>query len=113
MTFQHLDMQGGLDFRPWITGIASVQKTCGIDPKVLGSDCLRGVAGANENPGCWGLYEPGGMGEARLNKDPVLLMDFIIQLEWLIYEGSFALFGGVGDIRPDGMRRWEGGIWSI
>jgi hypothetical protein len=40
LTFQHLDMQGGSDFRPWITGIASVQKTCGIDPKVLGSVAL-------------------------------------------------------------------------
>jgi hypothetical protein len=35
LTFQRFEMQGGLDFRPWVTGIASVQKTCEIDPKVL------------------------------------------------------------------------------
>ncbi len=46
-------MQGEPDFRPWITGIASVQRTCGIDPKVLGSVALSGVAGASEKPACW------------------------------------------------------------
>ena len=35
------------------------------------------------------------------------------RLEWLIYEELFALLGGVGAMRSDGMRRWEGGIWSI
>jgi hypothetical protein len=39
-TFQHLEMQGGLDSRLSIARIASVQKTCGIDPKVLGSVVL-------------------------------------------------------------------------
>jgi hypothetical protein len=37
LTFQRLEMCGGWDFRLWIIGIASVQKTCGIDPKVLGA----------------------------------------------------------------------------
>jgi hypothetical protein len=62
LTFQQLEMQGGLDFRPWITGIASVQKTRGIDPKVLGSVALRGVAGASEKPVGWGVYATGCMG---------------------------------------------------
>jgi hypothetical protein len=34
-------------------------------------------------------------------------------LERRIYEGFFALFGGVGDMRPDGMRKWEGDTWSF
>lgn len=33
-------------------GIASVQKTCEIDPKVLDSVELCGVGGANMKPGC-------------------------------------------------------------
>ena len=102
-------MQGGLDFRPWITGIASVQKTCGIDPKVLDSVALRGVAGASEKPGCWGVYATGGMGEAQPKRTLFYSRTAIVRLEWLIYEGFFALLGGVGDMRPDGMRRWEGG----
>ena len=36
LTFQQLEMHGSMEFRLWITGIASVQKTCGADPKVLG-----------------------------------------------------------------------------
>jgi hypothetical protein len=56
LTFQHLEMQRERNFRPWITGIASVQRTYGIDPKVLGSVALRDVAGASEKPACWGVY---------------------------------------------------------
>jgi hypothetical protein len=37
----------------------------------------------------------------------------VARLEWLIYEEFFALLGGAGAMRPDGMRRWEGGTWSI
>jgi hypothetical protein len=37
----------------------------------------------------------------------------IILLEWFIYEGFFARFGGVGDMRPEGMRKWEGDTWSL
>ncbi len=37
----------------------------------------------------------------------------VVRLEWLIYEEFFALLGGVGAMRPDGMRRWEGGTWSM
>jgi hypothetical protein len=37
LTFQRLEVYGGWDFRLWIIGIASVQKTCRIDPKVLGT----------------------------------------------------------------------------
>jgi len=48
LTFQQLEMLGWMEFSPWITGIASVQKTCGIDPKVLGADALSGAAGASE-----------------------------------------------------------------
>jgi hypothetical protein len=55
-------MQRERNFRPWITGIASVQRTYGIDPKVLGSVALKGVAGTSEKPGGWGVYATGGMG---------------------------------------------------
>jgi hypothetical protein len=114
LTFQHLEMQGGLDFRPWITGIASVQKTCGIDPKVLGTDALSGAAGASEKPGCWSVYATGGMGEAQSTKNLLYPQtSYYVRLEWLIYEGFFGLLGGVGDMRLDGMRRWEGDTWSI
>jgi hypothetical protein len=55
-------MQGERDLRLWITGIASVQRTYGVDPKVLGAVVLCGVVGANEKPGCLGVYATGGMG---------------------------------------------------
>jgi len=106
-------MQGGLNFRPWIAGIASVQKTCGIDPKVLGSVAQRGVAGESEKLGLWGVYATGGMGEAQPQKNLFYSQTSIVRLEWLIYKGFFALLGGVGDMRPEGMRRWEGDTWSI
>ena len=94
-------------------GIASVQRTCGIDPKVLGSVALRGIASASEKPGCRGVYATGGMGEAQ---PKTILFDSrtsVPCLEWFIYEGFFALLGGVGAMRPDGIRRWEGGMWLI
>ena len=92
-------MQGGLDFRLWIAGIASGQRTCGIDPIVLGSVPLRGVAGA---------------GEAQPPKESVPLTDLYCPAGVAyLFEGLFALLGGVGDMRPDGMRRWEGGTSSI
>jgi hypothetical protein len=75
LTFQHLEMQGGLDFRPWITGIASVQKTCGIDPKVLGSIALRGVVWLSEKPGFLGVCTAGGRAQLY-PQNPVLLMYF-------------------------------------
>jgi hypothetical protein len=113
LTFQQLEMQGWLEFRPWITGIASVQKTCGIDPKVLGSVALRGGGGASEKPGCWGVYATGGIGAAQPKKNLFYSRTSVVRLEGLIFEGFFALLGGVGDMRPDGMRRWEGDTWSI
>jgi hypothetical protein len=106
-------MQGELDLIPWVTGIASVQRTCWIDPKVLGFVALRGVAGASEKPGCWGVYSTGGIGEAQSKKNPFYSRTSVVRLEWLIYEEFFALLGGVGAMRPDGIRRWEGGTWSI
>jgi hypothetical protein len=81
LTFQHLEMQGGLDFRPWITGIASVQKTCGIDPKVLGSLALRGVAWASEKPGFLGVCATDGMGEAQPKKNRFYSRTSIVRLE--------------------------------
>jgi hypothetical protein len=65
LTFQHLEIQGGVDFRLCITKIASVQKTCGIDPKVLGAVALRGVASASEKPGVEVFMRPAAW--ARLN----------------------------------------------
>ncbi len=61
-------MQGELDFRLWITGIASVQRTCGIDPKVLGSVALRRIASASEKPECCDVYATGSMGEGSTQK---------------------------------------------
>jgi hypothetical protein len=81
-------MQGELDLIPWITGIASVQRTCWIDPKVLGFVALRGVAGASEKPGCWGVYATGGIGEAQPIKNLFYSRTSVVRLEWLIYEGS-------------------------
>jgi len=106
-------MQRERNFRPWITGIASVQRTYGINPKVPGSVALRNVAGASKKPGCWGVYATGGMGQARPRKNLFYSWTSLVRLEWPIYEGFFALLGGAGDMRPDGMRRWEGGTWSI
>lgn len=65
-----------------------------MDPKVLGSVVLRGVVGASEKSGCWGVYETCGMGEAQPKKEPVQRTDFCCLLEGLIYEGLFALLGG-------------------
>ena len=84
-----------------------------IDPKVLGSVVLRGIASASEKPGCCGVYATGGMGKAQPKTILFYSRTSVARLEWLIYEGFFALLGGVGAMRPDGMRRWEGGIWSI
>lgn len=106
-------MQRERNFRPWITGIASVQRTYGIDPKVPGSVALRNVAGASEKPWCWGVYAIEGMGQARPRKNLFYSWTSVARLEWPIYEGFFALLGGAGDMRLDGMRRWEGGTWSI
>ena len=82
-----------------------------IDPKVLGSVVLRGIASASEKPGCRGVYATGGMGKKA---QPKTLLFYsrtsVAPLEWLIYEGFFALLGGGGAMRPDGMRRWEGGM---
>jgi hypothetical protein len=52
-----------------------------------------------------GVYATGGKGEAQPQKNLFHSCTSIIRLEWLIYEGFFALLGGVGDMRPDGMRR--------
>ena len=102
-------MQRERNFRPWITGIASVQKTCGIDPKVLASDALSGAAGASEKPGGWSIHTTGGMGEAQPPKNLFYpRTSYCVRLEWLIYEKFSLYLGGVGDMRPDGMRRWEG-----
>ena len=106
-------MQRERNFRPWITGIASVQRSCGIDPKVLGSVASRGVVGASEKPGYWGVYATGGMGEGQPKKNLFYSRTSVVRLEWLIYEGFFTLLGGVGAMRSDGMRRWEGDTWSI
>jgi len=81
LTFQQLEKPLWLEFRPWITGIASVQKTCGIDPKVLGSDALSGVAGTSEKPGCWGVYATGSMGEAQPKKNPFYSRTSVVRLE--------------------------------
>jgi len=83
LTFQQLEIQGALEFRLWITGIARVQKTCGIDPKVLGSVALRGIADASEKPMWWGVYATGCMGEAQPQKD-LFYSDFYCPAEWLI-----------------------------
>jgi hypothetical protein len=75
LTFQYLGIQGGVDFRLCVTKIASVQKTCGIDPKVLGAVALRGVASASEKPGVGAFMRPTAC--ARLNsKKSVPLTDF-------------------------------------
>ena len=59
------------------------------------------------------VYATGGMGEAQPKTILFYSWTSVARLEWLIYEGFFALFCGVGAMRPVGMRRWEGGIWSI
>jgi len=74
---------------------------------------LRGIAGVGEEPGCWGAYATSGMGKARPKKNLFYSWTSVVRPEWPIYEGFFALLGGVGAMRPDGMRRWEGGTWSI
>jgi len=74
-------MQGSLEFRLWITGIASVQKTCWIDPKVLGSVALRGVASASEKPGILGVCATGGLGEAQPQKNLFYSLTPIVRLE--------------------------------
>ncbi|MDZ4856809.1 MAG: hypothetical protein SGJ26_18475 [Nitrospirota bacterium] len=53
------------------------------------------------------------MGEANEYKNLLYSLTSIILLERLIYEGFFARFGGVGDMRPDGIRKWEGDTWSL
>ena len=52
-----------------------------------------------------------GLGSTK--NEPVLLMDFCDPAGVAIYEEFFALLGGVGAMRPDDMRRWEGGTWSM
>ena len=59
------------------------------------------------------VYTTGGMGEAQPKTNLFPSWTSVARLEWLIYEGFFALLGGVDAMRPDGIRRWVGGIWSI
>ena len=87
-------MQGELDLRPWITGIASVQRTCWIGPKVLGSVAWRSIASASEKPGCCGVYATGCMGEAQPRTILFYPRTSFAWLEWLIYEGLFAYWLG-------------------
>jgi len=62
------------------------------------------------SPGCWAVYATGGIGEAQpkqnlfYSQTSLVRLEWLI-LEWLIYEGFFALLGGVGDMRPDGIRK--------
>ncbi len=93
-------MQRERNFRPWITGIASGQRTYGIDPKVLRSVALRDVAGASEKPG-------------RRPRKNLLLLDIYSPAGVAYLEGFLALLGGADDMRLDGIRRWEGGTWSM
>ena len=92
-------------------GIASVQRTYGIDPKVLGSVALEASLARVRNLGVGVSMRPEAW--ARLNqKRPVPPMDFCGPAGVAIYEEFFALLGGVGAMQTDGMRRWEGGTWS-
>ncbi len=102
-----------MDFRLCVTKIASVQKTCRIDPKVLGAVALRGVASVRVRSQGLGRLCDRRHGRDSTQKNLFHSRTSIVRLEWLVYEGFFALFGGVGDMRPDGMRRWEGGTSSI
>ena len=84
-----------------------------MDPKVLGSVALRGVAGSSEKSGCWGVYATCGMGEAQSKKNLFYARISVVCLKSLFMRGYSLCLGGAGAMRPDGMRRWEGGTSSI
>jgi hypothetical protein len=74
LTFQHLEIQGGVDFRLCITKIASVQKTCGIDPKVLARMIYNGSSWCElGSQDVEASTYSGDRGEAQLQNEPVLL----------------------------------------
>ena len=52
----------------------------------------------------FGSYPTGSMGKVRPMHEPVSPIN--------LYD-PVGLFGGVGAMRFDGMRRWEGSAWSM